>query len=262
MFVALIVLALAGGRLLVLMPLISAFVVAARYLSRRAVRRLLVILPVAVLLYSSVVFLTRAEQNQTLGPLQSVLYDPSGERTTIWESSYRSLSLSLGESMRVVSELHERDATSPPFTTTLWFAHNLTPRAIDPHEITVIYGGAWLTSTYAGQPYLDFGVTGTLLFGLVFGAAAHLVYRRFAAGRSTTIIWVYAYLAGPILMSFYVNIFLYFLFPIVDLAAIVVLSRVLIQKPKSVLSPLASPAPVASGTPAPPLSASAASRPT
>jgi hypothetical protein len=131
----------------------------------------------------------------------------------------------------VVSELREANVSSPPFTTSLWFAHALTDRAVDPHTITILTSGAWLTSTYAGQVLIDFGLPVALLFGVLFGALAHLLYRRFAEGRSVTIIWVYAYLAGPIFMSFYINIFLYFFFPILDVAALIVLSRLLTRTP-------------------------------
>jgi oligosaccharide repeat unit polymerase len=119
----------------------------------------------------------------------------------------------------------------PPFTTSIWFAHNLTSRAIDPHTITTLYAGGWLTSTYAGPVLLDFGLGAAIVFGVLFGAAAQLLYRRFTEGRSITIIWVYAYLAGPIFMAFYINIFLYFFFPILDTTALIVLSRFLIQTP-------------------------------
>jgi hypothetical protein len=66
---------------------------------------------------------------------------------------------------------------------------------------------------------LDFGLGAALLFGFVLGAGAHVLYRRFARGRTVTIIWAYAYLAGPIALAFYLNVFLYFIFPILDLVA-------------------------------------------
>jgi hypothetical protein len=68
-----------------------------------------------------------------------------------------------------------------------------------------------------------------LLFGFGLGAIAHVLYRRFARGRSVTIIWIYAYLAGPFFLAFYLNVFLYFIFPIIDLVALMVLARLLIR---------------------------------
>lgn len=227
-----LVLALVGGRSLVLLPLIGGLVVTARYISPRATRRLLVIVSIAVLLSSSVLFLARAEQNTTLGPFQTVLYDSeTGARRAPWDSAYRALGLSLGEPLRVVSELRNADAATPPFSTTLWFAHNFTSRAIDPHTVTAVHAAPWLTSTYAGQVLLDFGLGAAILVGVVLGLIAHLLYCGFAAGRSVATIWVYAYLAGPIFMAFYLNVFLYFLFPVVDVAALTVLSRLLVSSP-------------------------------
>lgn len=240
--IAPIVLILGGGRSLVILPLIGGAVVAARYLTPGAMRRLTIWLSVAVLVMSSVVFLTRLGQNASQGPSQAVLYDSgTGRKANPFESAYRAMSINMGEQLRVVLELREANVTSPPFTTSIWFLHNIVPRAIDPHTITQVDAGGWLTSMYAGQLLLDFGLIPALLFGIALGAAAHLLYRRFAKGRSVTVIWLYAYLAGPIAMSFYVNMFLYFVFPIIDVIGLLILSRVLIR-PSAARSPARTPA--------------------
>jgi hypothetical protein len=229
-----IVLALGGGRALVLVPLLAALTVAGRYLSTRASRRLLIVLPVAVLVFSSVVFVARIGQNSPTGPVGTVLYNDTGAKTSPFESSYRSLSIGLGQQLRVVSELRDAEVRSPPLTTSIWFAHNFVPRAIDSQTIIGPNAGGWLTATYAGPLLLDFGLGAALLFGFLLGAVAHVLYRRFAQGRSITAIWAYAYLAGPIAFSFYVNVFLQFIYPLLDLIALFILSRWLIDNEQPV----------------------------
>jgi len=223
-----VVLALGAGRTLVLLPLLTVIVVAARYVSPRAARRMLIALPIAILLFSSLVFLTRESQH-TGAVSGAVLYNESGDRASPVDAAFRSLSINLGEQLRVVAELRDGDIRTPPFTTSLWFAHNVAGRAVDPTTVTGPNAGGWLTSMYAGPLLLDFGLTAALLFGLVLGACAHLLYQAFARGRSVTIIWVYAYLAGPIAYAFYLNVFLYFIYPIIDLIALIVLSRLLVK---------------------------------
>lgn len=224
-----IVLALGGGRALVLVPLLGAFLVAARYVPRRVTRRMLVVIPIAVLVFSSAIFVLRADQNRPTGPVGTVLYNDNGGKTSPLESAYGSLSIGLGQQLRVVSELRNGHVHTPPFTTSLWFAHNFTHRAIDPQRITGPNAGGWLTATYAGPLLLDFGLLPALCFGFAMGFAAQALYRAFARARSVTTIWVYAYLAGPIAFAFYVNIFLQFLYPILDLIVLVSLSRLLIK---------------------------------
>lgn len=224
-----IVLALGGGRALVLVPLLAALLVAARYVSRQVARRMLVVIPIGILVFSSVVFVARIGQNAPTGPVGTVLYSDNGAKTSPWESAYRSMSIGLGQELRVVAELRNGDVRTPPFTTSVWFLHNFVPRAIDPGTITSANAGGWITATYAGPLLLDFGLIPALLFGLVLGAAAHAFYVRFAHGASVTTIWVYAYLAAPIAFAFYVNIFLQFLYPFLDLIVLITLSRLLIK---------------------------------
>jgi hypothetical protein len=226
-----LVLVMGGGRSLVLMPIVTALIVAARYVSRSAARRLVIVIPIAILLFSSVVFLARVGQNSPTGAVGSVLYNETGTKSSPLQSAYRSLSINLGEQLRVVAELREAEVRTPPFTSSMWFAHNFLPRAIDPQTIAGLNAGGWLTSTYAGGLLLDFGLAAALLFGVALGAAALVLYRRFARGDSVTIIWVYAYLAGPIALAFYLNVFLYFIFPIIDVIGLLILSRMLIQRP-------------------------------
>ena len=244
MIVTPFILILGGGRALLAPPLISAPVVVARYLTPVAMRRLAIWLSLAVLLLSSAIFITRVGQHVSQGPSQAVLYNSgTGERTNPLEAGYRALSVGLGEQLRVILELREDKASSPPFTTTLWFAHYFLPRAIDPHTITQAHAGGWLTSMYAGQVLLDFGLVAAILFGVALGAVAHLLYRHFAKGRSIMVIWLYAYLASPIVLSFYVNVFLYFIFPIIDVIWLYVLSRVLLRPaPRAEAVPTRSPA--------------------
>lgn len=223
-----IVLALGGGRALVLVPLLTALVVSGRYLSRRTARRLIISIPVAVLVFSSAVFLARVGQNSPTGAVGTVLYNDNGAKTSPVVSAYRALTINLGEELRVVLELRASGVHTPPFTTSIWFAHNFFPRAIDPQTITGPNAGGWLTATYAGPLLIDLGLLPALLFGFVLGAAAHLLYRSFARGRSVTIIWVYSYLAGAIAFAFYVNLFLQFLYPMFDLVVLIALSRLLI----------------------------------
>lgn len=223
-----IVLALGGGRALVLVPLLAALVVAGRYVSRRTARRLLVVLPVAIVAFSSVVFVARIGQNAPTGAVGTVLYNESGGKTSAVEASYKSLSIGLGQQLRVVAALRDARVEMPPFTTSIWFAHNFVPRAVDSQTITGPNAGGWLTATYAGPVILDLGLPVALLFGFLLGAAAHLFYRQFARGRSVTAIWLYAYLSGPIAFCFYVNVFLQFIYPVLDLIALFVLSRLLI----------------------------------
>ena len=64
-----------------------------------------------------------------------------------------------------------------------------------------------------------------------------MLYRRFARGESVAIIWIYAYLAGPIALAFYLNVFLYFIFPIIDVIGLLILSRMLIQRPAATSRP-------------------------
>ena len=224
-----IVLVLGGGRSLVLVPFITAIIVAARYVSPRAARLMVIVIPVLILVFLSAVLIAREAQHSEQPVATSVLYSDSGKKSSPLHAAYRALSISLGEQLRVVAELRVADVKTPPFTTSIWFAHNLSSRAVDPHTVTGPNAGGWLTSTYAGQLLLDFGLIVALLFGFVLGAGAHLLYRRFARGRTVTIIWVYAYLAGPIAMAFYLNVFLYFIYPIVDVIALIVLSRLLIK---------------------------------
>lgn len=224
-----IVLVLGGGRALVLLPLITALVVAGRYLSPRSGRRILIVIPIAILVFSSAVFLARLGQQSSNQVVGTVLYSEAGTNSSPVESVYGAMSISLGQQLRVVAELHDADVETPPFTSSIWFAHNLFDRAVDPHTITAPNAGGWFTSTYAGQLLLDFGLIPALLFGFILGAGAHALYLRFARGRSVTIIWVYAYLAGPITLAFYLNVFLYFVYPIIDVIALLVLSRLLIE---------------------------------
>jgi|GEM_PF-6333601 len=226
---ALIVLALGGGRALVVVPVISALVVAARYVSRRAARRMVVVLPVAILVFSSVIFLTRIGQQHTSNSVVgSILYNDTGMNSSPLASAYRSVSIGFGQQLRVVAELRDAHVRTPPFTTSIWFAHNISGRALDPEAFTAPSAGGWLAAMYAGPLLLDFGLLPTLLFGVLMGAGAHALYRLFARGRSITMIWVYAYLAGPIAFAFYVNVFLQFVYPILDLVALTILSRLLI----------------------------------
>jgi oligosaccharide repeat unit polymerase len=220
-------LALGGGRTLVLVPVLTAIVVAARYVSPKVARRWVMVIPVAIILFSSVVFLTR--ESQHTGPVTgTILYGDTGTSSSPVAAAFRSLSINLGEQLRVVKELRDADISSAPFTTSIYFLHNFIPRAVDVHTISGPNAGGWLTTMYAGQLLLDFGLVGALLFGLALGAASHRLYVRFAEGRSVRVIWVYAYLAAPIAFSFYINIFLFFVYPLLDLAALFVLSRVLI----------------------------------
>lgn len=228
MIVSPIVLALGGGRALVLVPLLAALAVAGRYVSPRAARRMLIVLPVAIVVFSSVVFVARIGQNSPTGAVGSVLYNDTGAKTSPLESGYRSLSIGLGQQLRVVSELRDAGVQTPPFTTSIWFAHNFIPRAVDPQTITGPNAGGWLTATYAGPLLLDFGLGAALLFGFALGAAAHVLYRQFARGRSVATIWLYAYLTGPIAFSFYVNVFLQFIYPLLDLIGLFILSRLLV----------------------------------
>lgn len=223
------VLLLGGSRSLIVIPLVTSLVVAARYITPHAARRLAIVIPLVLIAGSSALFIARLQQSVPTGPVGSVLYNDTGDRTSPLESTYRALSINLGEQLRVVQELRDREITSPPFTTSIWFLHNATGRAVDPHTITGPNAGGWLTSTYAGQIMLDLGLLPALLFGFVLGAAAHLLYQHFARGRSVTIIWIYAYLAGPLAVAFYINAFLYFIYPIIDLLALILLSRLLIR---------------------------------
>lgn len=227
--IAPIILALGGGRALVIVPLVGAFVVAARYVSQRVARRLLFVIPVAVLLFSSAIFVLRAAQNAPTGPVGTVLYNDSGAKSTPLQSAYGSLSIGLGQQLRVVSELRDAHVSTPPFTTSLWFVHKFVRRAIDPQVVTGANAGGWLTATYAGPLLLDFGLFAATLFGLGLGLGAQMLYRAFARGRSVTVIWLYAYLAGPIAFAFYVNVFLQFIYPILDLIVLLTLSRLLIK---------------------------------
>jgi hypothetical protein len=229
-----IVLALGGGRALVLVPLLAALAVGGRYVSRRTARRLLIVLPVAIIVFSSVVFVARIGQNSPTGAVGTVLYNESGAKTSALDSSYKSLSIGLGQQLRVVAELRDAHVELPPFTTSIWFAHNFVDRAVDPQTITGPNAGGWLTATYAGPLMLDLGLSIALLFGFLLGAVAHLIYRRFARGRSVTTIWLYAYLSGPIAFCFYVNVFTQFIFPVLDLVALFVLSRWLVAPEKPV----------------------------
>ena len=231
----LITLVLGGGRSFVLLPLIGALVVVGRHVSAPAARRMLIVIPIAILVFSSALFLARLGQQRATGVVGTVLYSDTGSKSSPLTSAYRALSINLGEQLRVVAELRDANVRSPPFTSSIWFAHNLTARAVDPHTITSPNAGGWITSTYAGPLLLDFGVLPALLFGFALGAGAHLLYLYFARGRSVTIIWVYAYLSGPIALAFYLNVFLYFVYPILDLIALIILSRVLIApSPRSV----------------------------
>lgn len=246
MFFALVIQALGGGRSFVILPVISALVVAARYLTPRAARRLAILIPVAILLFSSAIFLARIGQHSATGAVGSVLYNDSGAKASPFQSAYRSLSINLGEQLRVVEELREANIRTPPFSSSIWFAHNFFPgRALDPQKIAGPNAGGWLTSMYAGPLLLDFGLLPALLFGLLLGAAAHLLYGRFARGRSVTIIWVYAYLAASITLAFYINMFTYFLFPLLDVTGLVILSRLLIVRESA--TPSAEPAVAAPG---------------
>jgi hypothetical protein len=231
MGLALLMQGLGGGRSFVIVPVISALVVAARYLTPRATKRMAIGVPVAILVFSSVVFLARIGQHSPTGAVGSVLYNSSGEKTSPFESVYGSLSINLGEQLRVVQELREADIRTPPFSSSIWFAHNFFPsRALDPQVIAGPNAGGWLTSMYAGPLLLDFGLLPALLFGFVLGAGAHVLYGRFARGRSVTIIWIYAYLAASITLAFYINMFTYFIFPILDLTGLAILSRLLIRR--------------------------------
>lgn len=223
------VLLLGGARSLVVVPLVAALVVAARYVSAQTARRLAIVIPLVLIVLSSALFIGRLQQSSPAGPVGAVLYNDTGKRTSPLQSTYRTLSINLGEQLRVVLELREAKISAPQFTTSLWFAHNLTDRAVDPHAITGPNAGGWLTSTYAGQLMIDLGLLPALCFGFALGAGAHVLYRRFARGRSVTIIWIYAYLAGPLFLAFYLNVFLYFIFPFIDLVALTVLSRLLIR---------------------------------
>lgn len=224
-----VVLLLGGARSLVVVPLVASLVVAARYVRPRTARRMAIVIPLVLIALSSALFIGRLAQSSPAGPVGSVLYNDTGERTSPVQSVYRTLSINLGEQLRVVQELRDAQISSPPFTTSIWFAHNLTDRAVDPHSISGPNAGGWLTSTYAGQIMIDLGVIPALLFGFALGALAHVLYRRFARGRSVTIIWIYAYLAGPLVLAFYLNVFLYFVFPIIDLVGLAVLSRLLVR---------------------------------
>ena len=224
-----VILLLGGARSLVVIPLVTTIVVVARYVSPHAARRMAVVIPLVLIALSSALFIARLSQSTPAGPVGSVLYNDTGKRTSVVQSTYRAISISLGQQLRVVAELRDADIRTPPFTTSIWFAHNLTSRAVDPHTITSANAGGWLTSTYAGQLLLDFGLLPAMLFGFVLGASAHVLYRRFARGRSVTIIWMYAYLAGPLALAFYLNVFLYFIFPVLDLIALAILSRILIR---------------------------------
>jgi hypothetical protein len=206
--------------------------VTVRHLSRKTVRRLLIVLPLTALVFAAGLQLARVGQHSGVQAPQAALYSSSAQaRASPFEAGYNSLSISLGEQLRVVSALYENDVSTPPFSSSLWFVHHLFPRAINPHDVTVVYAGGWFTSMYAGQVFLDFGLLGTLVFGLILGAAAHLLYRRFAEGTSVRMIWIYAYLAGPLVLMFYINTFLFFVFPIIDLIGLYVLSRILIEEP-------------------------------
>lgn len=223
-----IIVVLNGGRGPVLLPLLTAVVVAARYVSPHAARRMALVAPVAILVFSSAIFIARIEQQSTTAVGRTVLYNDTGTKSPPLQSGYRVSSIGLGEQLRVVAELRDAKVESPPFTSSIWFAHNFLGRAVDPQTITGPTAGGWLTATYAGPLLLDFGLIPALLFGFALGAGAHVLYRRFARGRSVTIIWVYAYLAGPIAFAFYVNVFLQFIYPFLDVIALITLSRLLI----------------------------------
>jgi len=231
-----LILVLNGGRGPVLVPLIMALVVAGRYVSARAARRMLIVIPIAILMFSSAMFLVRVEQRAPTGVIGSVLYNDTGAKSSPLASAYRSVSIGLGEQLRVIAELRAADVRTPPFTSSIWFAHNFTSRAVDPGSITAPNAGGWITATYAGPVLLDFGLLPALLFGFGLGAVAYVLYVHFARGRSVAILWIYAYVAGQLAFAFYVNIFLQFFFPFLDLIALVILSRLLIKP-----GPLAAP---------------------
>lgn len=232
-----VVLLLSGGRGPVLLPLLTALVVAVRYMSPRAVRTAVTLIPVAAILLSSAIFIARIGQHTPGGPVGTVLYNNTGTKSSPLQSIYRTLSINLGEPLRVVAELRDAHVTSPPFTSSIWFAHNVVSRAVDPQTVTGPNAGGWLTSTYAGQLLLDFGLIPALMFGFGLGACAHALYRRFARGASVRFIWIYAYLAGPIAFAFYTNIFLSFIFPILDVTGLVILSRLLIRPDGAAVPP-------------------------
>lgn len=231
---------LGGGRSLLLIPMATVYVVVARYVTPRAVRLMMIVVPVTLLFFSTAFLIVRESQHTRSPVATSILYGDSGAKSSPLESLYRSLSIGLGEQLRVVEELRDGNIRTPPFTTSLWFAHNLTGRAQDPHKITGPNAGGWLTSTYAGPLLLDFGMPAALLFGFLLGAGAQLLYRRFARGGSVTVIWTYAYLAGPLAVAFYINLFLFFLYWIVDLIALFTLSRLLIARKESPVAVAAS----------------------
>jgi len=206
-------------------------VVSARYIKPKSTRRLMIVMPVVLMAFSSAVFLVRHEQDPSRTNSQAILFNSADQnRRSLLESSYAGLAITFGEQLRVVGEIQNAHVSASPFTTSVYFTHRFNERAVNAGTIAAVYAGGWQASGYAGPLLLDFGLLPAVLFGVILGVLSHLGYRQFANGMSITAIWVYAYLAGLIAVAFYDNIFLNYAYPLIDVAVLMCLSRIVLAR--------------------------------
>ncbi len=222
--------AMQGGRIIVFLPLVIALVVAARYRSVRWLRRSAIVGVCAFLAFSSALFLTRTNQGNHYRIGDRLFFTANGQDRGLLSSALLGMSYTFGEQNRVVLEMREAKASFAPFSTSIWFAHRFVPRARNPEEVARGVTQFWITSGYAGPLLLDLGVVGALLGGFVLGAVAQRAYEPYARGGSVRSILMYAYLAGPIAMMFYVNLFAQYAYVWVDLAVVALIAPTLVRQ--------------------------------
>jgi hypothetical protein len=218
--------ALQGGRLTVFLPFIACVVIALRFIETQHARRVGVLLFLVFISASAVYFVARAGQGASVTVSSRVFYDDQGATKSPPVQALDGLTYSLGEQTRVVQELREAQVNREAPSTTLWFAHRFVARAQNPEDVAEQVTRFWVTSGYVGPVLLDFGLVPGLLAGVIMGFIAERMYRRYRTGDDILSIWLYAFIISVLSLAFYANLFLLYAFVWIDVAALVLLSRV------------------------------------
>jgi hypothetical protein len=228
----LVLAALGGGRSTLFFPLIACALVAYRGLGGRRISRYAILGAAIFLVASAGLFVLRVDQQRHNEVSDALAYDPSGESKSLPRTLIDVTTFSFGYQPRVVLEFRESRLEQQPATYTLWFAHSFVHRARDPQDVAKGITSYLLTSGYAGPILLDFSLAVALGLGILLGIAAQLLYIGYRNGK-TVFVWVYAYAAGPLALSFYLNAWLYFAFVWIDILVLIIAARLLVDQPRA-----------------------------
>jgi oligosaccharide repeat unit polymerase len=71
-------------------------------------------------------------------------------------------------------------------------------------------GSEWTTGTFLSEFYMDFGITGVLIFSFILGVVCQLIYHNMRTKPTIFKIFLYSYLVWNIIFSVYANGFILF----------------------------------------------------